>query len=52
MKQISGAHMKVARNTPQTKKKRAPLRGMAPSVVRQDFSATVLMFAGEKGCNA
>lgn len=47
MKQISGAHMKMERNTPQTKKKRAPSRGMAPSVVRQAFSATVLMYTGE-----
>lgn len=37
--------MKMERSTPQTKKKRATSRGMAPSVVRLGFRAK------EYGCN-
>ncbi|KAF4082529.1 hypothetical protein AMELA_G00152550 [Ameiurus melas] len=45
-KQISGAHMKVERNTPQTKKKRATSRGMAPSVDSQR-GVTAVLFRDE-----
>ncbi|KAF7690411.1 denticleless protein homolog [Silurus meridionalis] len=46
VKQISGAHMKMERNTPQTKKKRAPSRGMAPSVDSQR-GVTAVLFRDE-----
>ncbi|GAA6102128.1 denticleless protein homolog [Tachysurus ichikawai] len=46
MKQISGAHMKMDRNTPQTKKKRAVSRGMAPSVDSQR-GVTAVVFRDE-----
>ncbi|KAF5898635.1 denticleless protein [Clarias magur] len=46
VKQISGAHMKVERNTPQTKKKRATSRGMAPSVDSQR-GVTAVIFREE-----
>ncbi|XP_060773875.1 denticleless protein homolog [Neoarius graeffei] len=46
MKQISGAHMKMVRNTPQTKKKRVPSRGMAPSVDSQR-GVTAVLFRDE-----
>ncbi|XP_036438606.1 denticleless protein homolog [Colossoma macropomum] len=46
VKQISGAHMKTEGNTPQTKKKRASSRGMAPSVDSQR-GVTVVLFRDE-----
>ncbi|XP_017311441.1 denticleless protein homolog isoform X2 [Ictalurus punctatus] len=46
MKQISGAHMKVERNTPPAKKKRATSRGMAPSVDSQR-GVTAVLFRDE-----
>ncbi|MCJ8743833.1 hypothetical protein PDJAM_G00098920 [Pangasius djambal] len=46
MKQISGAHMKMERNTPQTKKKRVTSRGMAPSVDSQR-GVTAVLFRDE-----
>ncbi|KAG9283144.1 hypothetical protein AMEX_G1882 [Astyanax mexicanus] len=46
VKQISGAHMKTAGNTPQNKKKRSSCRGMAPSVDSQR-GVTVVLFRDE-----
>ncbi|XP_026871760.2 denticleless protein homolog [Electrophorus electricus] len=46
VKQISGAHMKTERHTPQTKKRRPPSRGMAPSVDSQR-GVTVVLFSDE-----
>uniref|UniRef100_A0A8C9RAW1 Denticleless E3 ubiquitin protein ligase homolog (Drosophila) n=1 Tax=Scleropages formosus TaxID=113540 RepID=A0A8C9RAW1_SCLFO len=44
VKQISGAHNKVDRHTPsKTKRRRLPIRGMAPSVDSQQ-SVTVVLF--------
>ncbi|XP_076873775.1 denticleless protein homolog [Brachyhypopomus gauderio] len=46
VKQISGAHMKTERHTPQAKKRRTPSRGMAPSVDSQR-GVTVVLFSDE-----
>lgn len=45
VKQISGAHNKMDRNTPNTKKRRPGTRGMAPSVVSSKIDpVSVLLF--------